>query len=67
MTGEELGLKLLQSILEMKTGNAARVTKVEPNEVAAARQQSEPQRGSCLAQISPRLPSRAMQLAACPR
>lgn len=40
MTGEELGLKLLQSILEMKTGNAARVTKVEPNEVAAARQQT---------------------------
>jgi len=40
MTGEELGLKLLQSVREMKAGNAARVTKVEPNEVAAARQQT---------------------------
>ena len=36
--GEELGLKLLQSVREMKAGNAARVTAVEPNEVAQARQ-----------------------------
>jgi len=27
MSGEELGNKLLESIKEMKTGNAARVTK----------------------------------------
>lgn len=38
--GEELGLKLLQSVREMKAGQAARVTKVEPNEVAQARQGS---------------------------
>jgi putative transcriptional regulator len=38
--GEELGLKLLQSVREMKAGQAARVTKVEPNEVAQARQKS---------------------------
>ncbi|MEJ8835568.1 helix-turn-helix domain-containing protein [Ramlibacter sp. AN1133] len=38
--GEELGLKLLQSVREMKAAQAARVTKVEPNEVAQARQQS---------------------------
>ena len=36
--GEALGLKLLQSVREMKAGNAARITKVEPNEVAQARQ-----------------------------
>lgn len=35
--GEELGLKLLQSIREMKAGKAARVTKIEPNEVVQAR------------------------------
>ena len=34
---EEVGLKLLQSIREMKAGNAARVTKIEPNEVVQAR------------------------------
>jgi len=38
--GEELGLKLLQSVREMKAGLAARVTKVELNEVAQARQKS---------------------------
>lgn len=37
MTGEELGLKLLQSVREMKAGKAARATQVAPNEVAAAR------------------------------
>ncbi len=36
--GEELGLKLLQSVREMKAGQAARVTKVELNDVARARQ-----------------------------
>ena len=36
--GEALGLKLLQSVREMKAGSAARVTKVELNEVAQARQ-----------------------------
>ena len=36
--GEVLGLKLLQSVREMKASNAARITKVEPNEVAQARQ-----------------------------
>lgn len=36
-SGEELGLKLLQSVREMKAGQAARTTKVEPNEVAQAR------------------------------
>lgn len=38
--GEELGLKLLQSVREMKAGRAARATNVEPNEVAQARQKS---------------------------
>jgi putative transcriptional regulator len=38
--GEELGLKLLRSVREMKAGQAARVTKVEPNEIAQARQKS---------------------------
>ena len=37
MTGEELGMKLLQSVREMKAGRAARTTRVAPNEVAAAR------------------------------
>jgi putative transcriptional regulator len=36
--GEALGLKLLQSVREMKAGTAARVTQVELNEVAQARQ-----------------------------
>ena len=39
-SGEDLGLKLLQSVREMKAGQAARETKVEPNEVAQARQKS---------------------------
>ena len=38
-TGEEsLGLKLLQSVREMKARNFARTTEVAPNEVALARQ-----------------------------
>lgn len=37
MTGRELGEKLLQSVREMKSGQAARTTVVTPNEVAAAR------------------------------
>lgn len=37
MSAEELGNKLLQSVKEMKAGKAARVTSVEPNEVAEAR------------------------------
>ena len=37
LTGKELGEKLLQSVREMKSGNAARTTRVSPNEVAAAR------------------------------
>lgn len=37
MTGEELGNKLLQSVKEMQAGTAARVSHIEPNEVAAAR------------------------------
>ena len=40
MSGEELGKKLLQSVREMKAGKAARVTRVAPNEVAAARQKT---------------------------
>jgi len=36
--GEAIGRKLLQSVNEMKAGQRARVTKVEPNEVAQARQ-----------------------------
>lgn len=36
--GEELGLKLLQSVREMKACNFARVTKIEVNEVVRARQ-----------------------------
>lgn len=35
--GEALGLKLLQSVREMKAANAARITEVEPNDVAQAR------------------------------
>jgi putative transcriptional regulator len=37
-SGEALGLKLLQSVREMKAAQAARVTDVQPNEVAQARQ-----------------------------
>jgi putative transcriptional regulator len=37
-TGEELGLKLLQSVCEMRDRNFSRVTQVEPNEVTLARQ-----------------------------
>ena len=36
--GEALGLKLLQSVREMKAAQTARITKVEPNEVVQARQ-----------------------------
>ena len=36
-SGEALGLKLLQSVREMKAGKAARVSEVEPNEVTQAR------------------------------
>ena len=37
-SGEELGLKLLQSVREMKARKFARVTRVAVNEVVAARQ-----------------------------
>ncbi len=40
MSGTEFGLKLLQSVKEMKAGQAARITHVELNEVAEARQQT---------------------------
>jgi putative transcriptional regulator len=40
MTGSELGLKLLQSVKEMKAGKAARVTQVTLSEVAEARQKT---------------------------
>jgi putative transcriptional regulator len=36
--GEDIGLKLLQSVREMKARNFSRVTKVEVNEVVEARQ-----------------------------
>ena len=36
--GEELGLRLLQSVREMKAGRYGRVTQVEVNEVVEARQ-----------------------------
>ncbi len=36
--GEALGLKLLESVREMKAGISARVTEVELNDVAQARQ-----------------------------
>lgn len=39
-SGEMLGRKLLQSVREMKAARAARVTKVELNEVAQARQKT---------------------------
>jgi len=56
MTGEELGVKLLQSIREMKAGSVARVTEVELNPVAEARLKtglSQAQFAKALA-ISPR-------------
>lgn len=37
LSGEELGNKLLKSVKEMKSGKAARVTKLAANEVASAR------------------------------
>ena len=37
-SGEEPGLRLLRSVREMKAGQAARVTKIELNEVVQARQ-----------------------------
>ncbi|MCY4211229.1 MAG: helix-turn-helix domain-containing protein [Gammaproteobacteria bacterium] len=37
MSGQELGDKLLKSVKEMQVGRRARVTKVAPNQVAAAR------------------------------
>lgn len=37
-SGEILGLKLLQSVREMKAAQASRVTKIEPNDVVQARQ-----------------------------
>lgn len=37
VSGEELGNKLLKSVKEMKSGKAARLTKVAANEVASAR------------------------------
>lgn len=39
-SGEALGLKLLQSVREMKAGKATRVTRVELNEVVEARQRT---------------------------
>lgn len=37
-TGEELGLKLLESVRQLKARNFARATEVEVNEVVEARQ-----------------------------
>jgi putative transcriptional regulator len=37
-SGETLGIKLLQSVREMKNQQAVRTTNIEPNEVAQARQ-----------------------------
>lgn len=37
-SGEALGLKLLQSVREMKAAKSARITEIEPNEVVQARQ-----------------------------
>ena len=36
--GEQIGLRLLQSVREMKAGQAARKTKIELNEVVKARE-----------------------------
>lgn len=38
--GEAVGLKLLQSVREMKAGRVVRTTRVEPNEVVQARQRT---------------------------
>ena len=38
--GEEFGQKLLKSVREMNAGKVARVTRIEPNEIADARQRS---------------------------
>ena len=40
MSGEELGMKLLGAVREMKAGMKARTNEVTPNEVAAARLQT---------------------------
>ncbi len=37
VSGEDLGNKLLQSVMEMKAGNVARVNKAELNDVVKAR------------------------------
>ena len=37
LSGEDIGKKLLKSVKEMKSGEAARITRVTPNEVASAR------------------------------
>ena len=37
LSGQELGNKLLKSVKEMKAGKAARITKIAPNQAAAAR------------------------------
>ena len=37
LNGEDLGNKLLKAVMEMKAGDAARVTQFAPNEVACAR------------------------------
>jgi putative transcriptional regulator len=42
MSGEELGLKLMQSVREMRAGKAARTRQPAANEVAAARQKAGP-------------------------
>ena len=39
-SGEDIGLKLLQSVREMKARNFGRVTQVEVNEVVQARQRT---------------------------
>jgi putative transcriptional regulator len=39
-SGEDLGQKLLQSVREMKAAQAARVTRIEPNDVVQARQKA---------------------------
>ena len=39
-SSEALGLKLLQSVREMKAAQAARITKIEPNDVVQARQKT---------------------------
>jgi putative transcriptional regulator len=40
MTGEELGLKLLESVRQMKAGKGARMTQVEVSPIVAARNAS---------------------------